>query len=415
MSAITTFVSKRPHKKSRGGCKTCKTRKVKCDEAQPKCSFCEKRDLKCVYIYKSAASLSSSASTPPFFSENARPASTSPGSGDQADVELVRRSWSMSPAPSVQIMSTAGCMSRNDLRLMHHWSTATWNTINVTDQANGVLLLHAPQLGFGNEFLLNCILGISSFHMEHLIPNFPEINLIRQQTSLYRVRALNSFREHLGKLPLSLETWEASLLTSILLVVLCSKEYVSTDGDLAVVNWIVLYHGLASVIKMRSYADVQASNVALIFRRELTSLRTAPVVPQNLIDMVEKIKPLDSDFEYLEWYCKAIDVLGILYAGLRQDGLTSALFVRIISWPSFLSEEFGRCAQEKRPRSLIILAHYLVFTKLVNGLWWLDGSSNAQINAITKMIGREWLLYMRLPLEATRLNKPEEIAELLLR
>ena len=306
-------------------------------------------------------------------------------------------------------------MSRNDLRLMHHWSTITWNTINVTDQADGVLLLHAPQLGFGNEFLLNCILGISSFHMEHLIPHCPEINMIKQQTSLYRVRALNSFRENLGNLHLSLENWEASLLTSILLVVLCSKDYVSTDGDLAVVNWIVLYRGLASVIMMRSYADVQKLNVAPIFKRELTSLRTVPVVPQILIDMVEKINPLDSDFEYLEWYCKAIDVLGILYAGLRQDGLTPPLFVRIISWPSFLSEEFSRCAQEKRPRSLIILAYYLVFTKLVNGLWWLDGSSNAQINAMVKMIGPEWLVYMRLPLEATYLNKPEEITGLLLR
>ncbi|TVY32506.1 Sterol uptake control protein [Lachnellula subtilissima] len=412
---MTAFVSKRPHKKSRGGCKTCKTRKVKCDEAQPKCNFCEKRDLKCVYIYKSAASLSNSASTPSFSSENAIPISASPVSGDQTDIELVPRSWSLTPAPSFQRMSTVSYMSRNDLRLMHHWSTVTWNTINVTDQADGVLLLHAPQLGFGNEFLLNCILGISSFHMEHLIPDCPEIGLIKQQTSLYRVRALNSFRENLGNLHLSLENWEASLLTSILLVVLCSKDYVSMDGDLAVVNWIVLYRGLASVIMMRSYAEVQKSNVAPIFKRELTSLRTVPVIPQILIDMVEKIKPLDSDFEYLEWYCKAIDVLGILYAGLRQDGLTPPLFVRIISWPSFLSEEFARCAQEKRPRPLIILAHYLVFTKLVNGLWWLDGSSNAQINAIAKMIGPEWLLYMRLPLEATYLNKPEEITDLLLR
>ncbi|TVY33220.1 Sterol uptake control protein [Lachnellula occidentalis] len=409
------FVSKRPHKKSRGGCKTCKTRKVKCDEAQPKCSFCEKRDLKCVYFYTSAASLSNSATPPSLSSENASSASTSPGSGYYADVELVPQSWSLSPAPSIQIMSTAGCMSRTDLELMHHWSTATWNTINVTDQQNGVLLLHAPQLGFGNEFLLNCILGISSFHLEHLNPDSPQISLIRQQTSLYRVRALKSFREHLGNSHSSLETWEASLLTSILLVVLCSKEHVSPDGDLAVVNWIVLYRGLASVIMMRSYVDVQRSNVASIFKREFSSLRTAPVIPQLLIDMVEKIKPLDSDFEYLEWYCKAIDVLGILYAGLRQDGVTPALFVRIVSWPSFLSEQFGRCAQEKRPRSLIILAYYLVFTKLVNGLWWLDGSSNAQINAIEEMIGPEWLVYMRLPLEATYLSKPEEITDLLLR
>ena len=298
----------------------------------------------------------------------------------------------------------------NDLRMMHHWSTMTWITINVTDQADSVLLMHAPQLGFGNDFLLNCILGISSLHMEYLNPNATEF---QQQTAIYRVRALNSFRENLGNINLTSESWEASLLTAILLIVLCSKDYNTTDEDLTVVNWLVLYRGLASIIMMRSYGDVQSSNVGPIFRRELTSLQTVPVIPQILIKMVQDIGPLDPDFEYLEWYCNALDALGTLYASLRQDGLTPALYVRVVSWPSFLSEQFSNCARAKRPRSLIILAHYLVFIKLINGLWWLDGSANTQINAIEKMVGTEWLVYLSLPLEATYLSTPAEVTNLL--
>jgi hypothetical protein len=295
---------------------------------------------------------------------------------------------------------------------MHHWSTATWNTISVTDTADDILLMHAPQLGFENDFLLNCILGISSLHMEYLNPNSSES---RQRTALYRVRALNSFRENLGNVNRTSESWEASLLTAILLVVLCSKDYNTTDEDLSVIDWLVLYRGLQSVIMMRSYSAVQELRVAPIFRRELTLLQTIPVIPQILIKMVEGISPLDPDFEHLEWYCKALDALGVLYASLRQDGLTPALYVRVVSWPSYLSEQFSNCAREKRPRSLIVLAHYLVFTKLINGLWWLDGSADTQIKAIEKMVDLEWLVYLGVPIQAKYISNPEELTSFLLR
>lgn len=116
---------------------------------------------------------------------------------------------------------------------MHHWSTIVWQTINVGHDADSVLLMRAPQLGFENDFLLNCLLGISSLHMEYLNPHSAEI---RQQTSLYRVRTLSSFRANLATFDLNSENWEASLLTSILLIVLFSKDSNFVDEDLPVIK-----------------------------------------------------------------------------------------------------------------------------------------------------------------------------------
>jgi len=314
--------------------------------------------------------------------------------------------------PAPVIASVGGNLSFNDLKLMHLWSTSTWNTINVGSHSDHVLLLHAPQLGFENPFLLNCLLGIASLHMEHLNPGSTEI---RQQTSLYRVRALNSFRESVGSLNPDSEGWEASLIMAILLIVLCSKDYNTSDEDLTVINWLVLYRGLASIIQMKSWPQVQASKVSPLFRRELTPLQSVPVIPANLLKMAEEICPLDPDFEYLKDYCEALDALGILYAGLRQDGPNSLTLVRVVAWPSFTSMEFAKCAREKRPRTLIILAHYLVFLKLITDLWWLDGSSNFQIGMIRNMVGPEWLPYLDVPLQSTLLASPQEITALLLR
>ncbi|PTB61327.1 hypothetical protein BBK36DRAFT_1195890, partial [Trichoderma citrinoviride] len=43
------YYAKRPHKKSRAGCQSCKARKVKCDEARPVCRSCKLRKADCVY------------------------------------------------------------------------------------------------------------------------------------------------------------------------------------------------------------------------------------------------------------------------------------------------------------------------------------------------------------------------------
>ncbi|KAK4143156.1 uncharacterized protein C8A04DRAFT_12653 [Dichotomopilus funicola] len=41
--------TRRPHRKSRFGCTKCKARRIKCDEAMPRCSRCEKMNLSCQY------------------------------------------------------------------------------------------------------------------------------------------------------------------------------------------------------------------------------------------------------------------------------------------------------------------------------------------------------------------------------
>src|SRR4051812_8100193 len=58
------YHTKRPHRKSRAGCRNCKTRKVKCDEARPSCRACTLRKEHCSYPTTSSSSASASASSP---------------------------------------------------------------------------------------------------------------------------------------------------------------------------------------------------------------------------------------------------------------------------------------------------------------------------------------------------------------
>jgi hypothetical protein len=298
--------------------------------------------------------------------------------------------------------------------MMHQWSTFTGNSIAIGSESCNVLLLNIPQLAFENDYLLQCILGISSLHLEHMSP---DRKYNQKQTSKYRAKALLGFRQAIAKADVQPLNWEAALINSILLLALCSKDNMDgIDGqsNLTVVNWIVLYRGLSAIIMMRSYESVADTSLKPIFRREWRELRFPPVVPRNLVTLLEGITPLDSDFQYLESYCNVLDCLGILYGSLTQDGVAPELWVRVISWPSYLNPEFTTCSVEQRPRALIILAHYLCFIKLIKGLWWVDDLPDTEITAIMSLIGDHWLPFMAVPLAASKETDKEEIARMLL-
>ncbi|EPE27129.1 Zn2/Cys6 DNA-binding protein [Glarea lozoyensis ATCC 20868] len=400
------FITKRPHKKSRGGCQTCKTKRVKCDEGQPQCGFCEKRKFTCLYIKKVIKQSSDAAGSP---SSDTVYAPSSPSNSDEwndtADL------WDMVAAPTPAITTSSGMLSPADLRMMHHWSTSTWSSIAIGPESSSVLLLRVPQLAFENDYLLNCILGISSLHIEHLNP---QKIYNQKQTSKYRSKALLGFRQAIASAEKQPINWEAGLIMSILLLALCSKDNIDGTNGFTIVNWVVLYRGLAAIIMMKSYDAIQTTGVKPIFRRELRELRFAPVVPRNLVKLLEGISPSDSDFEYLEPYCNVLDALGILYGSLSQDGVAPELWVRVISWPSYTSQEFTNCAVEQRPRALIILAHYLCFIKLIQGLWWVDDMPDAEIRAIMKLIGDQWLPFMAIPLAVVEETNKEKIGRMLL-
>ncbi len=295
---------------------------------------------------------------------------------------------------------------------MHIWSTTTWNSLAVGNWADGVLHMQVPSLAFEHDFLMNTMLGIASLHSQHLLPD-PE--QARKQTTLYRARALNGFRHALKDIVWGTRKYEAALVTSLLVVILCSKDYEMGDRDLIIIHWLVLYRGLASVINVNSYPALFCLSVSPIFRREIAPLQASPVIPKVLVNMVRDIGPLEPDFELLEHYCKALDALGLLYGQLQEDGVGPGLSIRVITWPSYLTQPFVVAAQETRPRALVILAYYMLFTKLVKGLWWVDGIADREFGTLLRMLNPRWLPFVEIPIEAMTMGSDDEIVELMLK
>ncbi|CRK28136.1 hypothetical protein BN1708_004572 [Verticillium longisporum] len=98
--ASGTVVSRRSHPKSRTGCRTCKKRKIKCDEHKPSCGNCIKHAVACDFLQTHATSTSAPRSPSSFdFAGN-------PGNG----------------------LSTFTDLNMVDLELIHNFTTFTYAT-----------------------------------------------------------------------------------------------------------------------------------------------------------------------------------------------------------------------------------------------------------------------------------------------
>jgi hypothetical protein len=323
--------------------------------------------------------------------------------------QLILPPW----CPPPTLTTSSGSMSLTDMRLLHHWSTVTCNNVAIGEGAFRTLQLTVPQLSFENDFLLNGILGVASLDMERLNPDSQSV---QKQTNIYRGRATANFRQALPGIEPGTRSYEAALIMSILLVVLYSPSPSLEEDELIIIKWLIFYRGLSAIINMTSFPKaVLGGSVGSFFQRQLTELKIGPVVPKLLVSMLRDVDLMDNDFLKLEYYCKVLDDLGILYASLKQDGLGPELYIRVVSWCSYVGKEFTDFAMERRPRAIIIMAHYLVFIKLVRNLWWLEGIPDRDIGRIVEMLGPRWLPYLEVPSLASKMTDKEEIAALLLR
>ncbi|KAH8820604.1 hypothetical protein F5884DRAFT_764638 [Xylogone sp. PMI_703] len=409
----TTFTTKRPHRKSRAGCIGCKARKIKCDEKRPKCTFCSLRNLECVYK-----------TTEPI----------SPSSSTSDTRTLVRRerqiprhqqsNWSSIPTPSCSpppflmpsLNPTSITLTKSDMRLFHHYTTNTYRSLAYgTEDTRKVLQITIPELAFKSEhdYLMIGILTIASMHLAHLNR---DANDVCRQSDIYQMKSISAFRAVLSNEEIISREPEAVVAMAVLLLIIGRTTEMPED-ELFVVTWLGLFHGLGDLVVSKIPGGVSWRSIAPIFRRTLNDVKSDPMVPTELIGMLGSITPQDPDFAALEDYCKTLDSFGALYASLKDDGISDALSIRIITWPSYVPKTIANLAKERRPRALIIMAYYIIFTKLVSTIWWWHGTiANREIDLIYRFIepNHKFRSLLQIPLAARGMDDPQDVRNLLL-
>ncbi|KAF4972811.1 hypothetical protein FSARC_711 [Fusarium sarcochroum] len=415
-SSDRPYHSKRPHKKSRTGCRNCKARKVKCDEARPVCRSCRLRKAECVYPNPPAASSSNSnaiiatprtspasSELPPTPQNAPSPGTFSLSSGDEP-IEEIR-------PLTVQPMFRPHQMDGTDMKLLWFYTSSTSASFSVDEgphnPVNDILRNRLVQVAFETPFLMDSLFGLASLHMQSL-----DLNHDSARALTYRARSFEGYRKAVEQS--RPETYPALIANSLLLTALSSPNFRDESAKkLYIVDWMIVWKGIGLVIDLMGVETLFDSGLYGLFNRPPIDVEQAtPHIPANLLMMINSIEPGDIDYSDVEVYYETLQFLGSLYQNLH-DGFGPIMRLRIITWFTFVPRHFVQLARELRPRALIIIAYYAAFLKIPSDVWWVNGVGDRSLKDICEHLGPEWQEYLLVPHMARLVEDDLEIGRIM--
>ncbi|KAK0211949.1 hypothetical protein IW262DRAFT_1412655 [Armillaria fumosa] len=354
----------RPHHKSRKGCKTCKQRKVKCDEEHPICKNCTKRGIECVWNDVNTLRHDSVLET-----------STHVVSGSPGNLPSTVSTWTSS---SFDVLT---------LELIHHYATTTSHTLSFDPFVTSVWKTVVPKLAFApeNRFLLYAILAISALHAYHADPTAGRYAVAastyhwQAKTELHRAQTGGKVDTGVVFITLSLLAMYQFATSSI---VFLSASY----WNITVQNitcevarvWPQLREGVLRPVLDITAPTTISTPLEESFSSSLsTLLSTAHSSPDS-----EELR----DASVYAAYKESIHILEISWNALFQNWSASCL------WWAMAPDRFFRLLAEGKPRALIILAHYCVMMKRVpqDGPWWAEKQWGIEAVRILSGLDARW-------------------------
>ncbi|KAI8959094.1 hypothetical protein F5Y11DRAFT_16230 [Daldinia sp. FL1419] len=381
---MSSSTSRRYHHKSRGGCTTCKSKKVKCDEKQP-CSYCAKRQLPCSLV----------------------PASL-PG--------IACRSNSGTPEVVVVRSYEEPTFTFTDFGLFQHFAKAT--AIAQADDSASIAVWREtiPDLATQYPFLLHEILAVAALHLKSATPE--HARFLERIATEHQAKAIPLFREALSAS--SSETALALFACSCLFIpyhFAAAKDASSLlfneeTGSLA--EWLVLIHGTAAVTVEHGPSIVRSPLRVLLgdlYTPKEEDLGDGPT-DARLLQLSEEL-PIAP--EHKEAYAQIIYKLRLsFYLSDRADTALNRKNAAL-RFPPFMNQQrIGDDLAARHPAALIIMAFWCVLLHRVEDRWWLKERVKPLLMKIEELVPSEYRHIMAWPMEEAGIY-PKSKVDLVLR
>lgn len=180
---------RRSHKKSRAGCRRCKSRKIKCDEVHPRCGNCSKHGVPCDFenpdvIHElqqpsgaAPADSPATAAATPYTPRPGHDFASPTGSHASPNAPAANTTPLYIQPPAAAISPTAPVSRMMELRLMHHYTAHTYKTFTFTAPATeDIWRVTVPKLAFGGaQHLADAVLAVAALHLRSKSPSDKEL------------------------------------------------------------------------------------------------------------------------------------------------------------------------------------------------------------------------------------------------
>ncbi|KAB8277208.1 hypothetical protein BDV30DRAFT_223783 [Aspergillus minisclerotigenes] len=390
-AATNAVFSRRSHRKSRNGCKICKKRHLKCDEAKPECSNCLNHSVQCVYASPVSSSQKADAAT----QRRAKSTSSVKTSFKLQFVDSeYQHVWSMPPTnpnrmqekktPVIPLSSPPGMDSQfclEDFELQHYFLSSTCFTLIEDEASHNFWSSVVPRMGYRFPLVHHLMLSLACLHMlrseerrqGNCVSRFDYhygLGLRLMSACLPEVIANNSEA-----------IWIGSILICLVAMARGPSEgnylFFGREGP---VEWVSLLQGvnvISNIIqKQRIPNDHEQNPLRIPFRehcayrgsicrlKRFTQERAAsdPLLQTYLLAIDSVLQAFDSAF-----YDDTPDQHGLPPAKPEPFGFV------LFTWVTRMERGFWDALQRKEAVSLVILAYFVVVIHRMSKSWLSHG------------------------------------------
>ncbi|KAG5655138.1 hypothetical protein KAF25_001911, partial [Fusarium avenaceum] len=343
--------SRRPHFKSRHGCKQCKAAHVKCDLSRPMCGRCFEKNNDCEFL----------SSTTPSTVDDPKSLTTLAPTKERI----------LAPRASFSEVET---LPWEDLELLHHFSTVTYSTLANRQDLLQMWQIRIPKMAMKQRFLMHILFSVTSLHIASSRP---------EDASAYIDRAIRhnniALREYRSKLhSITPENSPSIFACSTLLIIAAlrlsasgpHREPVGAIEEIAGI--FVLTQGVRLVLsEMRDW--IRQSEIAPLFLgRELDGNIILPKDVADALGLLEKCNQQSADSgSDKQAYALAIQGLKACFMHLQSKERDNGV---VLNWAVDVEQDYIRLLGLRRPMALVILAYFAVTLEEVRETWWANGS-----------------------------------------
>ncbi|KAF8920128.1 hypothetical protein CPB85DRAFT_1428950 [Mucidula mucida] len=370
----------RTHTKSRTGCRSCRNRKVKCDEKTPICTNCTKRQIECVWNDSKTHQSSPQAST----SALSFPSLT----GDQNTI-------------SGTCDFTLDLMA---LELMHHYTDSACCSMSLEPDTLHIWKTIVPTMAFSANctFLLHALLSLSALHLYSLHGSNNIGAKYAYAASSYHTQVKNSLPS-ISLLPPGVNPSVVHLTESFITAYtfLVSPSLWENVDSMATVR--LSDKPQAALSKWKTYnspefapllEEYRAMNNAVSLHLA-TDLDGDPRFPSSL-------SSIHLPTQALLTQRKSAILLFRMYQrmvrNLRRTWVAS-LYPRYqkqvaVVWFITMPDAFMKLLVERKPRALVLASHYCAIMRRVKEPWWTRRKWTEEMEHIASIVGEEWRPWM---------------------
>ncbi|PFH57248.1 hypothetical protein XA68_15319 [Ophiocordyceps unilateralis] len=375
---------RRSHRKSRAGCRRCKSRKIKCDEVHPRCGNCVKHGVLCDF-------------------ENGPVPPRKPIAAGLSPVP----SPGLSPDPV-----SVGSDRLMELRLLHHFTTSTAKTLFVRPSpADDVWMRAVPLIAFqGRPYLMDAILSVAALHLRTLCP---DDSILVRASHAYSDASLTAYCAAVER-GITAANAEALFLTATLIAFRssASRLFLKDDSEpdtapntryVLPMAWFHAFQSVKSIIST-SWQWIQDSDVVKTvidsqpnWKQDTNTLHDDSFFAHLLDGLDQELadEPLQHVSATSQGYFYAVSVLTWAHK--------SAYAPAALAFPAGVSGRFVELIEEKRPRALAILACFYALLKRVDGVWWLSDMARREVAGLSSLFdpASPWRRHLEWPIRVS--------------